>query len=49
VYTVTFDTAGYGNAFYPQVVVTFTVADSTAHYHVPLLLSPHGYTTYRGS
>jgi 5-hydroxyisourate hydrolase len=35
-------------AFYPEVVVTFTVGDD-AHYHVPLLLSPFGYSTYRGS
>jgi 5-hydroxyisourate hydrolase len=35
-------------AFYPHVVVTFTV-ESEAHYHVPLLLSPFGYSTYRGS
>lgn len=35
-------------AFYPEVVVTFTVADD-GHYHVPLLLSPFGYSTYRGS
>ncbi len=35
--------------FYPCVVVTFTVADPSQHYHVPLLLSPFGYSTYRGS
>ena len=34
--------------FYPEVVVTFTVA-ADEHYHVPLLLTPHGYSTYRGS
>lgn len=35
--------------FYPQVTITFGVTDSAAHYHVPLLLSPFGYSTYRGS
>lgn len=36
-------------SFYPEVTVTFTVRDPAAHYHVPLLLSPFGYSTYRGS
>jgi 5-hydroxyisourate hydrolase len=41
--------AGRGQtAFYPEVVVTFTVSGDE-HYHVPLLLSPYGYSTYRGS
>jgi len=35
-------------AFYPEVVVTFTVT-ADEHYHVPLLLNPFGYSTYRGS
>ena len=35
--------------FYPEVVVAFTVADSGEHYHVPVLLSPYGFSTYRGS
>ena len=35
-------------AFYPEVVVTFTV-DDDRHHHVPLLLNPFGYSTYRGS
>jgi 5-hydroxyisourate hydrolase-like protein (transthyretin family) len=37
-----------GGAFFPEVTVTFTVTDGE-HYHVPLLLSPFGYSTYRGS
>jgi 5-hydroxyisourate hydrolase len=51
VYRMTFDVAGYAGAdsFYPEVVVTFRVVDGSAHHHVPLLLSPYGYTTYRGS
>ncbi len=36
-------------AFFPEVVVGFRVADPGEHHHVPLLLSPFGYTTYRGS
>jgi 5-hydroxyisourate hydrolase len=52
-YTVTFDTQSYFDAqqltaFYPQVVIDFVVKDAS-HYHVPLLLSAHGYSTYRGS
>ena len=35
--------------FYPEVVITFRVTDRAAHYHVPLLLSPYAYSTYRGS
>jgi 5-hydroxyisourate hydrolase len=53
-YRLTFDTGEYFErsstpAFYPHVEVTFTVSDPSAHYHVPLLLSPFGYSTYRGS
>ncbi|MFI7045266.1 hydroxyisourate hydrolase [Streptosporangium sandarakinum] len=35
--------------FYPEVTVDFTVADPAEHHHVPLLLSPFAYSTYRGS
>ena len=35
--------------FYPEVTVTFTIVDAAAHHHVPLLLSPYAYSTYRGS
>ncbi len=53
-YRLTFDTGNYFfdrqvDSFYPQVTVTFTVFSSREHYHVPLLLSPFGYSTYRGS
>jgi 5-hydroxyisourate hydrolase len=53
-YRLHFDTGGYlvraGHAvFYPAVTVDFRVSDADAHYHVPLLLSPFGYSTYRGS
>jgi 5-hydroxyisourate hydrolase len=37
------------DAFWPEVVVTFAVADAARHHHVPLLLSRYGYSTYRGS
>lgn len=52
-YRLTFDTGTYFaaqnvTAFYPDVTVTFEVSE-TGHYHVPLLLSPFGYSTYRGS
>ena len=54
VYRLTFDTAAYFDSlglagFYPEAVITFFVADASQHYHVPLLLSPFGYSTYRGS
>ena len=53
-YRLVFDTAAYFAglalpAFFPEVALDFTVGDASAHYHVPLLLAPHGYTTYRGS
>jgi 5-hydroxyisourate hydrolase len=35
--------------FYPEVSVVFTLADADEHYHVPLLVNPYGYSTYRGS
>jgi 5-hydroxyisourate hydrolase len=46
-----FDTAGYlgEETFYPEVVITFSVRDLGQHLHVPLLLSPYAYSTYRGS
>jgi len=54
VYRLIFDTATYFaeqniKGFYPQVAVTFKIEDATQHYHVPLLLNPFGYSTYRGS
>ena len=44
-YVLRFETAG---VFFPEVVVVFTISDDR-HHHVPLLLSPYGYSTYRGS
>ena len=53
-YRMIFDTGAYLKAtvqamFYPQVEIVFTIEADTEHYHIPLLLSPYGYTTYRGS
>lgn len=53
-YRMTFDTGAYFraqgiDAFYPEVTVTFEVSDAQQNYHVPLLLSAYGYSTYRGS
>jgi 5-hydroxyisourate hydrolase len=49
-----FDSGGYFSGrgvdtFYPEVVVVFAVDDASRHHHVPLLLSPFAYSTYRGS
>jgi 5-hydroxyisourate hydrolase len=54
IYRLRFDTAAYFaahavTAFYPEVVVAFEITDAAAHHHVPLLLSPYAYSTYRGS
>ena len=53
-YRLVFDTASYHQAqdtegFYPVVEITFRIREGEASFHVPLLLSPYGYTTYRGS
>ncbi|WP_434318901.1 hydroxyisourate hydrolase [Leifsonia sp. P73] len=50
-YRLTFATAAYlgAEAFLPEIPVVFVIDDVDAHYHVPLLLSPFGYSTYRGS
>lgn len=53
-YRVTFDIGTYFagqklDTFYPEVSITFTVDADEKHYHVPILLSPFAYSTYRGS
>ncbi len=53
-YRIRFDTAAYYEAqhlagLYPYVEIAFEVRDSGQHYHIPLLLTANGYTTYRGS
>lgn len=54
VYRLIFDTESYFSAlnthsFYPQVCVVFTIGEDHQHYHIPLLISPFGYSTYRGT
>jgi 5-hydroxyisourate hydrolase len=54
VYRLVFDTESYFAAqnvegFYREVAIVFTIRDPAQHYHVPVLLSPFGYSTYRGS
>ncbi|HTT52979.1 MAG TPA: hydroxyisourate hydrolase [Streptosporangiaceae bacterium] len=50
VYRIVFQTGAYlPETFYPEVSVAFRVTDPAAHHHVPLLLSPYAYSTYRGS
>ncbi|HXP18513.1 MAG TPA: hydroxyisourate hydrolase [Streptosporangiaceae bacterium] len=55
-YRLVFETAAYlaagsagGPPFFPEVAVAFAADGSRSHYHVPLLLSPYSYSTYRGS
>jgi 5-hydroxyisourate hydrolase len=48
-YRISFLTGQYGNTLFPQVDVVVNISEDQNHYHVPLLLSPYGYTTYRGS
>jgi 5-hydroxyisourate hydrolase len=53
-YRLSFDTATYyaqqsTKGLYPVVEITFVVRSGESHFHIPLLLSPNGYTTYRGS
>ena len=53
-YRLAFDVADYfaglgESSFYSDIQIAFVVGDATEHYHVPLLLNPFGYSTYRGS
>ena len=53
-YRLRFETGTYFSrfgiaTFYPYVEISFTVSAPSEHYHVPLLLNPYGYSTYRGS
>ncbi|MFI0411443.1 hydroxyisourate hydrolase [Actinomadura sp. 3N508] len=48
IYRLVFDTSGLSD-FYPEVTVAFTITDPGRHLHVPLLISPFAYSTYRGS
>ncbi|KAA0075502.1 hydroxyisourate hydrolase [Mycolicibacterium sp. P9-64] len=54
VYRLRFDTATYFatqriTGFYPEIVIAFEITDAAARHHVPVLLSPYAYSTYRGS
>lgn len=52
-YKLTFDMSHYGEAgaqpFFPEIDVVFQVRDPSVHYHVPVVVSPYGYSTYRGN
>jgi 5-hydroxyisourate hydrolase len=51
VYRLVFDVEAYHgpDAFYPSITVAFRILDPDMHHHVPVLLSPFAYSTYRGS
>lgn len=54
VYKLHFDMSRYSQAatatpFFPEIEVAFQVSDPRAHYHVPVVVSPYGYSTYRGN
>ncbi|RYY28499.1 MAG: hydroxyisourate hydrolase [Sphingomonadales bacterium] len=52
-YRLEFDMSAYPDAaskpFFPEIAVTFRVQDASSHYHVPVVVSPFGYSTYRGN
>lgn len=49
VYKLTFDISEDGETFFPEIDVVFNVEDPEEHYHVPVIVSPFGYSTYRGN
>jgi len=53
IYRLQFDMSGYPDAaaspFFPEITLTFRVSDKAGHYHVPVVVSPYGYSTYRGN
>lgn len=54
IYKVVFKTGDYyasvkQKTFFPEIPVVFTLDNTSQHYHIPLLLSPYGYSTYRGN
>ena len=49
VYKLTFDMSETGETFFPEIDVVFNVEDPEEHYHVPVIVSPYGYSTYRGN
>lgn len=53
IYQLQFDMTAYPDAsvkpFFPEITVTFSVSNAAGHYHVPVVVSPYGYSTYRGN
>lgn len=53
IYRLQFDMSRYPDAaaspFFPEITLTFRVIDKAGHYHVPVVVSPYGYSTYRGN
>ncbi|WP_277971423.1 hydroxyisourate hydrolase [Sphingomonas echinoides] len=53
IYKLQFDMSRYpdasANPFFPEITLTFRVIDKAGHYHVPVVVSPYGYSTYRGN
>ncbi len=54
IYRLSFETGEYykklgKKCFYPEAIIIFEIDDLNEHYHIPLLISGHGYSTYRGS
>ena len=49
VYKLSFDMSETGETFFPEIDVIFDVEDPEEHYHVPVVVSPYGYSTYRGN
>lgn len=53
IYKLQFDMSRYPDAaaspFFPEITLTFRVTDKSGHYHVPVVVSPYGYSTYRGN
>lgn len=53
IYKLQFDMSRYPDAsaspFFPEITLTFRVIDKAGHYHVPVVVSPYGYSTYRGN
>ena len=53
IYRLQFDMSAYPDVsaapFFPEITLTFRVTDTAGHYHVPVVVSPYGYSTYRGN
>ena len=49
IFDMTKYSAGKANPFFPEISIVFNVSDKSLHYHVPVVVSPYGYSTYRGN